>query len=134
MRGRPIGTVISSVSLGVLMVGAFVFALVLVATSRNIANTGLMGPFGVALIVIAFGFSALFAAIALWQLESWAWPFAMVVGLVGLLGSIIALVASRHLLLLVGVALTAAVVVSLLPGSMRRMYRVRSWALRRRAG
>ena len=84
MRGRPIGTVISSVSLGVLMLGAFVFALVLVATSRNIANTGLMGPFGLALVVIAFGFSALFAAIALWQLETWAWPFAMVVGVVGL--------------------------------------------------
>ena len=124
MRGRPIGTVISSVSLGVLMVGAFVFALVLVATSRNIANTGLMGPFGVALIVIAFGFSALFAAIALWQLESWAWPFAMVVGLVGLLGSIIALVASRQLLLVIGVALTAAVVVPLLPRSIRRTYRI----------
>lgn len=124
MRGRPIGTVISSVSLGVLMVGAFVFALVIVATSRNIANTGLMGPFGVALIVIAFGFSALFAAIALWQLETWAWPFAMVVGLVGLLGSIVALVASRQLLLVIGVALTAAVVVALLPRSIRRTYRI----------
>jgi len=124
MRGRPIGTVISSVSLGLLMLGAFVFALILVATSRNIANTGLMGPFGVALIVIAFGFSALFASIALWQLETWAWPFAMVVGVVGLVGSIIALVASRHLLLVIGVALTAAVVVALLPRSIRRTYRV----------
>ncbi|MBM4407671.1 MAG: hypothetical protein FJ038_03505 [Chloroflexi bacterium] len=123
MRGRPLGTLVSSVSLGVIAVGAVALALILVATSRNVASTGLMGPFGIALLAISFGFAAVFAAIALWNLEAWAWPLGLAVALVGLLSSIVALVSSRQLLLILGIALCAAAIVSLLPRSVRATYR-----------
>lgn len=124
MGGRPLGTVVSSISLAIIAVGSVAFSLIVVATSRNVANAGLLGPFGLALLAIAFGFAAVFAAIALWQLEPWGWPFAMVIGLIGLLASIAGLVASRQLVLIIGIALTAAVVVALLPRSVRSTYRV----------
>ena len=124
MRDRPLGVILSSLSLAVLAVGSTAMGLVLVATARGVATAGLLGPFGIALFAIAFGFAALFAAIALWQVESWGWPFAMVVGLIGLLGSIAALVGSKNLLLIVGIALTAIVVIALLPRSVRRTYGV----------
>lgn len=124
MRGRPLGTLVSSVSLGVVAIGAVAFALILVATSRNIPNTGLMGPFGIALLAIIFGFAAVFAAIALWNLESWGWPLAMVIGIVGLLSTIVAVVYSRQLILILGIALCGAAIVSLLPRSVRTTYRI----------
>ena len=124
MRDRPLGVIASSLSLAVIAVGSVAMGLVLVATARGVASAGLLGPFGIALFAIAFGFAALFAAIALWQLESWAWPFAMVVGLVGLLGSIVATVGSRNLLLIIAIVLTGIVVLGLLPKSVRRTYGV----------
>ena len=69
-------------------------------------------------------FAAVFAAIALWNLESWAWPLAMVIGIVGLLSSIVALVYSRQLVLIVGIVLCVAAVVALLPRSVRTSYRI----------
>jgi hypothetical protein len=124
MRDRPLGVIASSLSLAVIAVGATAMGLILVATARGVASAGLLGPFGIALFAIAFGFAALFAAIALWQVESWGWPFAMVVGLIGLLGSITALIGSRNLLLVIGIVLTAIVVIGLLPRSVRRTYGV----------
>ena len=124
MRDRPLGVILSSLSLAVLAVGSTAMGLILVATARGVANAGLLGPFGIALFAIAFGFAALFAAIALWQVEPWGWPFAMVVALIGLLCSIAALVGSKNLLLIVGIALTVIVVVGLLPRSVRRTYGV----------
>jgi hypothetical protein len=124
MRDRPLGVIASSLSLAVIAVGSVAMGLILVATARGVASAGLLGPFGIALFAIAFGFAALFAAIALWQLESWAWPFAMVVGLVGLLGSVVATIGSRNLLLIIGIVLTAIVVIGLLPKSVRRTYGV----------
>jgi hypothetical protein len=124
MRGRPLGVIISSLSLAVLAVGSAAMGLILVATARGVASAGLLGPFGIALFAIAFGFAALFAAIALWQLEPWGWPFAMVVALVGLLCSITAVIGSRNLLLIIGIVLTALVVITLLPKSIRRTYGV----------
>src|SRR5262245_35426875 len=106
MRDRPLGVIVSSLCLAVLAVGSTALGLILVATARGVANAGLLGPFGIALFAIAFGFAALFAAIALWQLEAWAWPLAMVVALVGLLCSIIATIGSRNLLLIAGIVLT----------------------------
>ena len=124
MRDRPLGVIASSLSLAVIAVGSTAMGLILVATARGVATAGLLGPFGIALFAIAFGFAALFAAIALWQVESWGWPFAMVVGLIGLLGSITALIGSRNLLLIIGIVLTATVVIGLLPRSVRRTYGV----------
>jgi hypothetical protein len=124
MRDRPLGVIASSLSLAVIAVGSTAMGLILVATARGVASAGLLGPFGIALFAIAFGFAALFAAIALWQVESWGWPFAMVVGLIGLLGSITALIGSRNLLLVIGIVLTAIVVIGLLPRSVRRTYGV----------
>ena len=124
MRGRPLGVVVSSIALGVVAVGAVAFGLIVLATSRNVEVTGLMGPFGLALLTIAFGFASIFAAIALWQLEPWAWPVAMLIGIVALLSSIVGLVAGRQLPLVVGIVLGAGVVISLLPRSVRTAYRV----------
>lgn len=123
MRGRPLGTLVSTLSLAIIAIGAVAFGLILVATSRNVASTGLMGPFGVALITIAFGFAAVFAAIALWNLESWAWPLGLIVSGAGLLGSIVGAVYGRQLPLILGIALCAAAFAALLPRSVRTTYR-----------
>jgi uncharacterized membrane protein (DUF2068 family) len=123
MRGRPLGVVVSSIALAVVAIGAVAFGLFVLATSRNVEATGLMGPFGLALVTIIFAFSAIFAAIALWQLESWGWPVALVVGIVAVMSSIIGLIAGRHWPLVIGIALGVAVVAGLVPRSVRRTYR-----------
>ena len=124
MGSRPLGVVISSIALGVVAVGAVAFGLFVLATSRNIETAGLMGPFGLALVTVIFAFAAVFAAIALWQLESWGWLVGMIVGIVAVVSSIIGLVAGRQLPLIIGIALGVAIVAGLLPRSVRTAYRV----------
>ena len=125
MRGQPLGVVVAVGGLVVLAVGAIGLGLYLAAVGRIAGSQTLMSPFGAALVFIAFGVLAIIVAVALWLRERWAWWSALGLALVGLAISILGVVVTRPLpiALGVGIVLTAAVAIALLPRRVRGEYR-----------
>jgi F0F1-type ATP synthase assembly protein I len=125
---HPLGVALAVALLGVvavagLMVGPYLIVLgtwladrVGDATPLVLATETILG-----VGCIAIGIAAVLTARGLWQLRAWAWPAALAIGLVLLVGmAVVWLLGTWVSAYVLVVAIGASLVASLLPASVRR--------------